>query len=225
MIASDEVFNFADRNYQNHTMPLRLYVLAIAVLVAGGLGLAGYFASLTYEMKPDGWWLIGYLAISLPGIYLSAKSDNWLVSLLGYLMVIFATGALCGPYVALYKLDSVVQILMITIGVTVVLGVSGAIYPKSVEHWGGFLLTALLVVIFINIGHIFMIGFGLKPIGMRLVDWLATFLFCGFIFYDMNRATRMAYTMDNAVDSAVALYLDVINLFIRLLSLLGQRKD
>jgi len=33
---------------------------------------------------------------------------------------------------------------------------------------------------------------------------------------------RIPYTMNNAIDAAVEVYLDFINLFIRLLSLLGE---
>ena len=42
------------------------------------------------------------------------------------------------------------------------------------------------------------------------------------IWYDWAKAQNNVKTLDNAIDSAVALYLDVINLFLRLL---GSSKD
>ena len=38
------------------------------------------------------------------------------------------------------------------------------------------------------------------------------------IGYDWAEAQTKAYTLDNAVDSVVGLYLDIINLFLRILS-------
>ena len=59
---------------------------------------------------------------------------------------------------------------------------------------------------------------------MTALDWLGLLLFGAFVVFDLNRAIRIPYTMDNAVDSAMAIYLDFINIFIRLLSLMGQKK-
>lgn len=56
------------------------------------------------------------------------------------------------------------------------------------------------------------------------IDYAAAALFAGLIFFDINRAMQLPRTMDNAVDCAVALYLDIFNLFIRLLSILGKAK-
>lgn len=206
-------------------MSLRSFIGFLSLLIAGGLGAATYLASLTYGMEPNLWWIIAYFVIAIPGIYISAMSDNWVVSLFGYSLVIAPTGLLIGPYVALYTVESVFQVLLLTIGVTIGLGLAGALYPKSVAHWGGFLFMGLLVIIFGDIAHIFMLMFGFEPVTMGIWDWLAALLFCGFIFYDMNRAVRLDRTLDNAVDAAVSLYLDIINLFVRLLAIFGQSKD
>jgi FtsH-binding integral membrane protein len=41
----------------------------------------------------------------------------------------------------------------------------------------------------------------------------------------MYRAQRYPKTADNAVDCAVDIYLDIINLFLRLLRILGRRRN
>ena len=64
-----------------------------------------------------------------------------------------------------------------------------------------------------------MILFGNVP---KWWDWVVALLFCGYIGYDWAEAQNNAKTLDNAIDSAVALYLDIINLFLRLL---GSSKD
>lgn len=53
-------------------------------------------------------------------------------------------------------------------------------------------------------------------------DWLVALIFCGYIGYDWGRANQIPKTLDNAIDSAAALYMDIINLFLRILNLRGE---
>ena len=55
------------------------------------------------------------------------------------------------------------------------------------------------------------------------VFWIVVVAFCGYIGYDWAIAQRRRRTVDAAVDSACALYLDIINVFIRLLAIAGRR--
>ena len=57
---------------------------------------------------------------------------------------------------------------------------------------------------------------------MTLWDLAGVALFSAYVVYDLNRAMSIPYSMKNAIDAAVEVYLDLINLFIRLLSLLGE---
>lgn len=224
MISGNEVFTFSER-YGRDTLSLRTYIGVLTLYVCGGLILAALIASRTYSLHPNWIWIVAYFVVAIPGIIISSKSSNWLISTLGYLMVIIPTGALIGPYVALYTLDSVLQCLLITLGATFLLGISGMFYPKSVESWGGILLFALFILICGDIVRVFMVNYlDMHPAVLGLWDWAGVGLFSIFIFYDMNRAVRLPLTMDNAVDSAVALYLDIINLFIRLLAAAGKKK-
>lgn len=56
-------------------------------------------------------------------------------------------------------------------------------------------------------------------------DVLVALLFCGYIGYDWAVAQREEKTVDNAVDTCVGLYLDIINIFIRVLSASGNKKS
>ena len=57
-----------------------------------------------------------------------------------------------------------------------------------------------------------------------VTDWIAAGLFSLYIGYDIYRSQQFPKTLDNAVDSALDIYMDIANLFIRLLDILG-RKD
>ena len=56
-------------------------------------------------------------------------------------------------------------------------------------------------------------------------DILVAGLFCLYIGYDWGKAQALPKTADNAVDMCVGLYLDVINLFMSLLSSKSKEKD
>lgn len=225
MLSGNDAFSFSNRHGKD-TMSVRTYIGVLTVYVCGGLALAALTASVTYTLQPTWLWIVLFFTITIPGILISAKSDNWVISTIGYLMVILPSGAIIGPYVSIYTMDSVLQCVLITLGATLALGTCGVLYPKSVESWGGILLFALLILIFGDIARVFMIGYlDIQPVSLGLWDWVGVGLFSIFIFYDMNRAVRLPRTMDNAVDSAVALYLDIINLFLKLLSATGDRKE
>ena len=58
-----------------------------------------------------------------------------------------------------------------------------------------------------------------------VTDWIAAGLFSLYIGYDIYRAQQFPKTVDNAVDSALDIYMDIANLFLRLLSIMGKKKD
>ena len=61
--------------------------------------------------------------------------------------------------------------------------------------------------------------------GQAAVDWVVAGLFSLYIGYDVWRSQQFPKTVDNAVDCALDIYLDLANLFIRLLSILAKRDD
>ena len=81
----------------------------------------------------------------------------------------------------------------------------------------GFLMTGLIVIILVGLLNAFLINSEM----MHLVTAGASvLLFSGFILYDTSNIMRY-YGTDEHVSATLALYLDVLNLFIALLSILG----
>jgi FtsH-binding integral membrane protein len=206
-------------------MPLRAFLATLTTLIVGGFCAAITIASYTYSMTPTIWWFVVYVTLAIPGVLLSNYSNNWIFSLIGYGLVILPTGAIVGPYVALFEAESVQRVMFLTTIIAACIGTAGVVYPKSVQHWGGYLLVGLLVVLLADIARIIMRNyFGIDTAPFKFIDYGAALLFCGLIFYDFNQAVRRPLTLDGAVDSAVHLYLDILNLFIRLLSF-GKMKS
>ena len=91
------------------------------------------------------------------------------------------------------------------------------IKPEIFESMGSTLFICLSGVIVIELIMMF-VGI----VTPQWWDWLVVLLSCGYIGYDWSKAQEKRKTLDNAVDSAVDLYLDIINLFVRLL---GSKDD
>jgi FtsH-binding integral membrane protein len=60
--------------------------------------------------------------------------------------------------------------------------------------------------------------------GQFMISGAVVFLFSGFILYDTSNILRR-YSTDQHVSATLALYLDVLNLFVALLSILGLARD
>jgi modulator of FtsH protease len=88
---------------------------------------------------------------------------------------------------------------------------------KDFSRMGGFLFAGLVVVILASIAAIFV------PAMQAAVSAVAALLFSGFILYDTSRLVRGEE--DNYVMAAVSMYLNVLNLFLSILQLLGLSRD
>jgi len=207
-------------------MSKRAFASLLTFWTAFGIATSAAGAYISYGWPMSWWLLIGALVLSIAGTLIALRSDNPLVSFIGFMMVTIPFGLMLGPAVALYTTASVFKILLITTGMVVGLGIIGAVYPKSLESWGAWLFGALLVVLLGMIVTAFAGAFGAQIGGaMKLIDWICVALFSAYVIYDLNRAMRIERTHDNAIDCAMAVYLDFINLFIHLLSLGGTKKD
>ena len=160
------------------------------------------------------------------GIIIALKSENPIVSLIGYAMITIPFGLMLGPIVAMYTAASVVKVLFLTTAIVVILGIVGAVIPDSLDGWAGPLLGLLLLLLLGYFIVPFAGVFGI-PINtaMTVLDWAGVLLFGVLVIFDLNRAMHIPYTMDNSIDSAIGIYLDFINIFIRLLSLVGKKRD
>ena len=165
-----------------------------------------------------GWpLLIGYFVSSFLGLML-ARSQNALLSLLGYHFIVVPTGVLLGPLVNALSPQVLQNTLFLTGGVTCGMMGAATVFPAIFLKLGRALFFSLIALIVVSVVQMFFF-----PRGYTIVDYIAAGIFSLYIAYDYARAQAIPKTMDNAVDVCIALYLDVINLFIRLASILSRR--
>jgi len=164
-------------------------------------------------------FLLAYFASCFFGVYLFNKSVNPLVSFIGYNFVVVPFGFVINVVVARYSPALVLEAMRITGMVVAGMMVLGTLFPAFFKRIYGALGMALLLVIVVQLVDIFILH---KD--RAIIDWVVVLIFCGYVGYDWGRANNIPKTLDNAVDSAAALYMDIINLFLRILKILGRRK-
>lgn len=165
-------------------------------------------------------FLIGYFASCLVGVYLFNNSHQPAVSFAGYNMVVVPFGLIINLVVSRYDPRLVLEAVQVTAGVTLVMMTLGSFFPAFFQSIRRALTAALLAVIVVELVMIFLF----KRSPPEIVDWIVVLIFCGYIGYDWGRANAIPKTVDNAVDSAAAIYMDIVNLFLRILRIMGRRR-
>lgn len=163
-------------------------------------------------------FFIGYFASCFFGIYLFQSSSNPLVSFIGYNFVVVPFGLIINMVVSQYDPELVTEAIRITGLVTIAMMCLGTLFPAFFQKIVGVLTITLLLVIVVELIEIFIF-----KTHHGILDWIVVLIFCGYIGYDWGRANQIPKTVDNAVDSAAALYMDIINLFLRILRILGRK--
>ncbi|ABP80401.1 hypothetical protein PSEUDT2_00522 [Stutzerimonas stutzeri] len=140
------------------------------------------------------------------------------MSFLGYNLVVVPFGLIVNLVVSRYDSALVYEAIRITALVTLGMMLLGTLFPRFFARIASALTVALLLVIVVELVELFILG-----IHHGVIDWIVVLIFCGYVGVDWGRANQIPKTLDNAIDSAAALYMDIINLFLRILRILGRK--
>lgn len=201
---------------KNRNLGHSQYNLVIGLVMFGGVSLAAILALLFRGIFAN--WhpvllIIIYLIISLIGAGIAKKSEMPAMSLLGFNLVVAPAGMILAAILPGKASSTVVNALLLTIGVVIVMAIAGYLRPKLFLKLGNVLLLALVAVVVVEVlGMIFC---------HATWDWwqvIVAGIFALLIGYDWARAQSRELTTDGAIDACVDLFIDGFNLFLRLLS-------
>lgn len=209
----------------SNEMSRNVFYLVLGAILSWGFVLTMLVAKSTATWQPNiVMLLLVGLGIPIAGIFMSAMSSNPLVSFAGFNMVVGGLSAILGPVLAMYEIKEpglVERAAIMTGLVTAVMGTTGLMFPNFYRSIGGALFGALIALVVVSFARLFIPA--IQDVG--IIDYISAGIFSLYIGYDMWRASDIPATLDNAVDVAVSLYLDIINLFLDLLRILGSSKD
>lgn len=164
--------------------------------------------------------LLVYLVGSIGCAVVIYRSANPAVSFLGFTGLAIAMGLILTYVVAQYAKTDVAVAFKITAIVTAIMILASTLKPQFFLSIGRGLFIALLASIVVDV-----VGTLLLRQRMGMMDYIIALIFCGLIGFDWAKAQVYPKTLDNAVDSAADIYVDVVNLFIRVLSIVGNKND
>ena len=136
------------------------------------------------------------------------------------------TGMTLSVYVLIYTAASIGNALLLTAGVFGALSLFGTFTKKDLSAWASFLFMGLVGVVLASVVNIFMRSDGLSFV----LSCASVVVFAGLTAYDtqklreMHASTGYSSAASVSIMGALTLYLDLINLFIALLRLFGQRR-
>ncbi|MDQ1343552.1 MAG: hypothetical protein QG650_271 [Patescibacteria group bacterium] len=189
------------------TMSRSSFYGAVGLILAWGLGVSGYMAQEFSTAQFSGGQALMLCLLPFVGIFMAMGGA--VLSAIGYHLVVIPFGMLLGPVLAHFEIAHpgiVYNAAYMTGSITLIMGVSGFLFPDFYRRIGGALFVALLGLVIIRVVQIFL------PFEFGLLEYFAAGLFSLYIGFDMWRASEIEPTMDNAVDIALSLYLDILNL-------------
>jgi hypothetical protein len=213
---------------------LRTFMLALYNYTAIGLGITGvvaYFtfaSGLTVTMGPL-MWLFVFAPLGMI-LWWGFTGQNWSFETTRAFYFVFTAvmGVSLSTIFAVYTATNIAQVFFITASVFAGASLYGYTTKKDISNWGSFLLVGLVGIIVAAIINIFLQSSALS----FAVSVIGVVIFTGLTAYDTQMAKsvfvsgRMTAeeTAKFAIEMALNLYLNFINLFQMLLSLLGNRE-
>ncbi len=163
--------------------------------------------------------MIVYLVGSIGCTMLVYKSANPVFSLLGFTGLAFFMGLLLTVFLTAYDAGSIRSAVLMTAIVTVAMMLASTLFPNFFLGMGRVLMFCLLVSLAVSV-----IGGLIFNMNLQAMDYAMVVVFSCYIGYDWAKAQMYPKTIDNAIDSTADIYVDIINIFIRILSIMGNGK-
>ena len=143
-----------------------------------------------------------------------------------YFIYAFLNGITLSTIFAIYELNSIVLIFIATAAIFGALAYIGYKTQRNLSDWHTILTVILIVGIIASIVNLFLQNSTLDI----LLTWGILILFGAFTIYDMNKLKEIS--QDESLDQeklyiygALQLYLDFINIFLRLLRLFASKRN
>ena len=171
-------------------------------------------------------WIIIIVELLLAVVLsLGLRKFNSTITKLLYILYTAITGITFSTIFMYFKMDSIIIIFLITSLIFGLFAIIGSKLQIDLSKFGLYLFIALIGVIVVSIINIFI---GSSQLNM-LVSAVSILIFTLYIGYDIRKVQQLNETdIDEeniAVYGAFQLYLDFINIFIRLLELFGKSND
>lgn len=211
-------------SFTEGTLSPSAYNVAIGVHLLAGLFITfvlalriPYVLPQVYSVHPVV-FSIGFLVLGLVGGMIAAKG-NYVLSLVGYGMNILAFAILLSMVTMLYPANYILLAAVLTTVVVLTMTVAAVVFPNAFLSMGKTIFIALIGLVIAEFVTMLMGMF--YP---NIFAIIGIFIFSLYVGYDWARGQQYPSTASYACFTALQLYMDIINIFIRILRLLSKRR-
>jgi hypothetical protein len=220
--------NSSKRLSLNSVLSNTFFRMFLGLLASAVTALYAYYSGIYVTMITNGYYgVLAILEIVVVIIFslLFKKLSPTGVTVL-YFAYAFLNGFTLSVIFAAYEMTSIGYCFIGSAVLFGILAYLGYKTDKDISNWGTILTVALFIGIILTIVNLF-IGSTILDVAL---DWFILILFFGLTVYDTNKIKQfqqMGFCEDEKlyVYGAMELYLDFINIFLRLLSIFGKRRD
>jgi len=209
---------------------LRQFMLNMYNHTAAGLAVSGVVAWFVYSSgmlaaMAGAIWLFAFAPLGMI-LWYSFAGRNWSYDTLRTFYYAFTAvmGVGLAPIFAVYTGASIAQVFFITAATFAGASLWGYTTKKDLTGFGHFLFMGLIGIVIASIVNIFLASSAVQ----FTISILGVFIFTGLTAWDTQNAKNIFLTHGGdpryGIQFAISLYLNFINLFQMLLSLLGNRE-
>ncbi len=145
-------------------------------------------------------------------------------AIFAYMLYSILTGLTLSAIFVIYDITSIIYAFGVTSGIILIFALIGYFTKLDLTKISTYLFMALLGLVICEIINIFVASESFNFVLLIL----GVLIFIAYIAFDVQRVKQNIYGLDEdklPIMGAMELYMDFINLFIRLLELFGKRRD
>ena len=214
---------------QNKLFGKTFFWMFLGLLGSAIIAYYTYASGLLFNIIIEGYFNILLTAELVAVLLFSFLFRKLPATIVGILYFVYAmlNGVTLATVFAVFELSSIIYLFAVSAIIFAILGLIGYKTNKDLTSWSPYITVFLIAGIVLSIINLFI----LKSSGLDLfIDWFVLALFCGITIYDINKI-KMLQTVPDInqekiyVYCAMQLYLDFINIFLRVLSIFGKRRN
>ncbi len=214
---------------ENKIFGKTFFWMFLGLLGSGIVAWYTYSSGLFYKIVLGGYFnmllileLVAVLVFSL----LFRKLPPTFVGIL-YFVYAMLDGVTLAVVFAAFQLSSVIYLFVISAIVFGALAIIGYKTDKNLSSWNPYITVFLIAGIVLSLINLILLKNSMLDL---VLDWVILALFCGITIYDINKIKMLQAEPDINQEKihiycAMQLYLDFINIFLRILSIFGKRRD
>ena len=221
----NEVQNITENKLFGKTFFWMFLGLLGSALIAWYTYSSGLFINIVFEGYFNVLLIIELVAVLLFSL-LFRKLPPVIVGIL-YFVYAALNGVTLSVIFAVFELNSIITLFIVSALIFGALSLIGYKTNKDLSNWHTYLNVFLIAGLILSLVNLFILNNSMLDL---ILDWVILAIFFGVTIYDINKIKALQSESDIDQEKiyiycAMQLYLDFINIFLRILSIFGKRRD